>query len=315
MSIEASPVSGLPGMKGVSHPVLSTGAPAVPSSTVDRTVIPRPPATALRAPTVVVFDSGLGGLSVLRELVRTQTDARFIYAADDAGFPYGGWKEDELVARVVGVMDALIARLMPDAVVIACNTASTLVLPALRTRHSIPFIGTVPAIKPACEGSVSRQVSVLATPGTVRRDYTQALIRDFAGDCRVNLVGSTGLATLAETAMAGGHVADDDFAAEIEPAFVREGRARTDTVVLACTHYPLVLDRLRKVAPWPVRWVDPAPAIARRLSSLIGPPAFAPSSSPMRLFSTGSPLDSCLIEQTVGRAARAGELLPAALSA
>lgn len=302
MRIEASPVSGTPGVHGVSH-LASTGPSAVSSPPIH-------PSAALRAPTILVFDSGLGGLSVFRELARARPDARFVYAADDAGFPYGARSEEDLVARVVGVMDALIARLAPDAVVIACNTASTLVLPVLRARYSIPFVGTVPAIKPACEGSLTKQVSVLATPGTVKRDYTQALIRDFAGACRVTLVGSTRLAGLAEAVMAGEAVADEEFAAEIAPAFVREGKSRTDTVVLACTHYPLVLDRLQKVAPWPVRWVDPAPAIARRLSSLIGPVAFAASPAPLRLFSTGQPLDAALIERIVGRRARAGELVP-----
>lgn len=264
---------------------------------------------ALHAPTILVFDSGLGGLSVFRELARARPDARFVYAADDAGFPYGRLSEEDLVARVLSVMEALIARLAPDAVVIACNTASTLVLPALRARYPIPFVGTVPAIKPACEGSVTKEVSVLATPGTVRRDYTQALIRDFAGPCRVTLVGSVHLASMAEAVMAGEEVPDADIAAEIEPAFVRSGRTRTDTVVLACTHYPLILDRLQKNAPWPVRWVDPAAAIARRLSSLLGPVAFAASPAPLRLFSTGAPLDVGLIERIAGRKARAGELL------
>ncbi len=216
MRIEASPVSGTPGVHGVSH-LASTGPSAVSSPPVH-------PSAALRAPTILVFDSGLGGLSVFRELARARPDARFVYAADDAGFPYGARSEEDLVARVVGVMDALIARLAPDAVVIACNTASTLVLPVLRARYSIPFVGTVPAIKPACEGSLTKQVSVLATPGTVKRDYTQALIRDFAGACRVTLVGSTRLAGLAEAVMAGEAVADEEFAAEIAPAFVREGK-------------------------------------------------------------------------------------------
>nr|WP_245404627.1 glutamate racemase [Ancylobacter gelatini] len=267
------------------------------------------PATALRAPTILVFDSGLGGLSVFRELARTRPDARFIYAADDAGFPYGPLAEPELTARVLAVVGALIARLAPDAVVIACNTASTAVLPALRARYAIPFVGTVPAIKPACESSLTRQVSVLATPGTVRRDYTQALIRDFAGNCRVTLIGSTRLAPLAEAAMAGESVPDEAFAQEIAPCFVREGRARTDTVVLACTHYPLVLDRLERAAPWPVRWVDPAPAIARRMGSLLGPVAFAASPMPLRLFSTGAPLDAAMVERLTGRKARAGEIV------
>lgn len=309
MRIEASPASAsqAPGPTGHGVP---RGTP-FPGSTGPLSVSSLPPlSAALRAPTILVFDSGLGGLSVFRELTRVRPDAHFIYAADDAGFPYGPRDEQDLIGRVTAVMDALIARLAPDAVVIACNTASTLVLPVLRARYAIPFVGTVPAIKPACEGSLTKQVSVLATPGTVRRDYTQALIRDFAGNCHVTLVGATRLAPLSEAAMAGAPVADEDFAAEIAPAFVREGRDRTDTVVLACTHYPLVLDRLEKVAPWPVRWVDPAAAIARRLSSLIGPVAFAASPMPLRLFSTGRPLDTALVERIVGRRSRRGELVP-----
>jgi glutamate racemase len=299
MRIEASPVT-VAGLRGVSPPASSTGAVAVSSL---------PPATALRAPTILVFDSGLGGLSVFRELARARPDARFVYAADDAAFPYGALSEEALIARVMAVMEHLIARHAPDAVVIACNTASTLVLAPLRARFSLPFVGTVPAIKPACESSLTRQVSVLATPGTVRRDYTQKLIQDFAGDCQVTLVGSTRLAPLAEAAMRGEGVSDEEIAAEIAPAFMREGRARTDTVVLACTHYPLLLGRLQQVAPWPVRWIDPAPAIARRLSSLIGPVAFAASPAPLRLFSTGERLDAGMVERIVGRRARAGEIL------
>ncbi|WP_371346710.1 glutamate racemase [Ancylobacter sp. IITR112] len=274
-----------------------------------------PPATALRAPTILMFDSGLGGLSVFRELARARPDARFIYAADDAAFPYGALSEDALVARVMAVMDRLIARTAPDAVVVSCNTASTLVLPPLRARFAIPFVGTVPAIKPACESSLTREVSVLATPGTVRRDYTQKLIQDFAGDCHVTLVGSTRLAPLAEAAMRGEEVSNAEIAAEIAPAFVREGRSRTDTVVLACTHYPLLLDRLKQVAPWPVRWIDPAAAIARRLSSLVGPVAFASNPAPMRLFSTGRPLDAALVERIGGRRSRSGEILDMEASA
>src|SRR5690606_31348512 len=108
-------------------------------------------------------------------------------------------------------------------------------------------------------------------PGTVKRDYTQALIRKFGIGCEVALVGSERLAGFAEAILRGEEVADDQIAAEIAPCFV-DGPARTDTIVLACTHYPLILDRLEKLAPWPVEWVDPAPAIARRASSLLGAP-------------------------------------------
>jgi glutamate racemase len=222
-------------------------------------------------PTVLVFDSGLGGLTVLREIAASRDDLKLVYAADDAVFPYGRLEDDALIARVSAVMDELIARYRPSLVVIACNTASTLTLPVLRAKHSIPFVGTVPAIKPACAQSKTKRISVLATPGTVKRDYTRALIEEFAGDCQVDLVGSAQLAPLAEAYLRGEPVADDRIAAEIAPAFREDGR-KTDTVVLACTHYPLLLSRLKQLAPWPVEWVDPAPAIARRVASLLPTP-------------------------------------------
>jgi len=224
------------------------------------------------APTILVFDSGLGGLTVLREVVAARADAHYVYVADDAFFPYGHHSEEQIIARVVPLVGELIAAHSPDLVVIACNTASTLVMSHLRSAYTVPFVGTVPAIKPACASSKTKRVSVLGTRGTVRREYTRKLIDDFAQGCEVTLVGSPELAALAESALSGNAVSDADIAAEIAPCFVDHGGARTDTVVLACTHYPLLLDRLTKLAPWPVDWIDPAPAIARRVSDLLGAP-------------------------------------------
>jgi glutamate racemase len=228
--------------------------------------------------TILVFDSGLGGLTVLREIVHTRPDAHFVYVADDAFFPYGHHGEEEIVARVVPLIGELIASHAPDLVVIACNTASTLVMSHLRSRYRVPFVGTVPAIKPACASSKTKRVSVLGTKGTVKREYTRGLIRDFAQNCEVTLVGSAELASLAEAALSGNEVSDEAIAAELAPCFVgynESDPARTDTVVLACTHYPLLIDRLVKLAPWPVAWIDPAPAIARRVVDLLGAPSGA----------------------------------------
>jgi glutamate racemase len=223
-------------------------------------------------PTILVFDSGLGGLTVLREIVRARPDAHYIYVADDAFFPYGHHGEEEIIARVVPLIGELIAAHAPDLVVIACNTASTLVMSHLRDQYQVPFVGTVPAIKPACASSLTKRVSVLGTKGTVKREYTRALIRDFAQGCEVTLVGSADLAALAEAALSGVEVGDETIAAELAPCFVGDGasdKTRTDTIVLACTHYPLLMDRLVRLAPWPVDWIDPAPAIARRVSDLL----------------------------------------------
>jgi glutamate racemase len=221
-------------------------------------------------PKILVFDSGLGGLTVYREIARLRPEAEYIYLADDAAFPYGALSESGLVARVQSVLDAAISEYVPDIVVIACNTASTLVLPPLRAAYpALPFVGTVPAIKPAAERSRSQMISILATPGTVARDYTRTLIATHAGHCRVTLVGSQSLAAIAEAEIKGEAITDEEIAREIGPCFVNEEAARTDTIVLACTHYPLLQEYFDRLAPWPVEWIDPAPAIARRVGAVL----------------------------------------------
>lgn len=219
---------------------------------------------------ILIFDSGVGGLTVFDPVRKTRPDAELVYIADNAVFPYGELPEAELLARVQKIFDHLIPREKPDLSVIACNTASTLVLPMLRERFSIPFIGTVPAIKPAAEQSRSQIVGVLATTGTVKRDYTAALIRDFASHCEIVLHAPSGLAAKAEALLHGESVPDDAIRADIAPCFVERNGKRTDVVVLACTHYPLLLEQMNRVAPWPVTFIDPAPAIARRVVQLIG---------------------------------------------
>ena len=238
----------------------------------------------MRGPRVLVFDSGLGGLTVFERIAEARPDAALVYVADDAAFPYGALGEPYVVARVTAVMENLIPRHAPDLVVIACSTASTLVLGPLRERYpTLPFVGTVPAIKPAAAASKSRLVSVLATPGTVARDYTQALVREHAGDCEVTLVGSARLAALAERSMRGLPIDQEEIAREIAPCFIEKHGRRTDLVVLACTHYPLLREHLVRLAPWPVDYVDPAPAIARRVDALLGPACAAPTARPPAL--------------------------------
>ena len=220
-------------------------------------------------PTILVFDSGVGGLTVFREVKTARPDAAFVYLADDAGFPYGNQPEDKLIARIADVIGAAIARHAPDLIVVACNTASVIALADLRARFTVPFVGTVPAIKPACAQSRTKRIAVLGTQATVSREYTRALIREFASGCHVALVGSPRLATYAEAELAGTPATDVEIAGEILPCFLDEEGQRTDTIVLACTHYPLLAERFRRVAPWPVEWLDPAPAIARRVADLL----------------------------------------------
>ena len=246
-------------------------------------------------PTILIFDSGLGGLTVFREVAKAKPHARYVYVADDAFFPYNGRGEDELIARVTALMGELIETHRPALVVIACNTASTIVLPNLRAAYSVPFVGTVPAIKPACAGSVSKRVTVLGTAATVSREYTRALIRDFANGSDVALVGSARLAEFAEAELQGVPVPDALIAQELAPCFVEADGRRTDTIVLACTHYPLLLERMRQLAPWPVTFIDPAPAIARRVADLSGPRAATEAPSPARIIFTSGQMPSAAL--------------------
>ena len=218
---------------------------------------------------IVVFDSGIGGLSVLREARVLMPEHRFVYVADDASFPIGGWEEGALVKRLMDVFEDLVERYDPSMIIVACNTASTIILPHLRERFDFPIVGTVPAIKPAAEKTASGQISVLATPGTVQRDYTRALVSEFASHVNVRLVGAENLAELAEEFMLTGDVDDDAVAQEVSECFTDRLGARTDVVVLACTHYPFLTNVFRRLAPWPVDWLNPAESIARHAQSLL----------------------------------------------
>lgn len=241
---------------------------------------------------VLVFDSGIGGLTVLREARVLMPERRFLYVADDAGFPYGGWSEAALRDRIVGLFANLLRDHEPALCIIACNTAFTVAGAALRSAYpDMIFVGTVPAIKPAAERTRSGRVSVLATPNTVQRDYTHGLIQSFASRCHVTLVGSPRLARMAEAYVRGLPVSDEAVSAEIAACFVDDGGARTDIVVLGCTHYPFMANVFRRLAPWPVDWLDPAEAIARRARSLLPPRADAwhPEENDAALFTGGRP--------------------------
>lgn len=219
--------------------------------------------------TILVFDSGLGGLSILREVRAVLPSFDIVYVADDAAFPYGAWDQEELVPRIVEVVSKAIEEHQPCLTIIACNTASTIAMDALRARFDIPFVGTVPAIKPAAKFTSSGHFSVLATQGTVKRQYTRDLISRFAANKHVKLVGSESLAKIAEAHLTGGSVDLEEVRAQIAPCFVEENGARTDIVVMACTHFPFLTNQFRSVAPWPVDWLNPAEPIARQALRLL----------------------------------------------
>lgn len=215
---------------------------------------------------ILVFDSGVGGLSILQALQQRLPRCEFIYASDNQAFPYGTKSADFLIDRVARVLQKLIVKIQPDIVVVACNTASTLVLPHIRRQFSIPVVGVVPAIKPAAELSKTGVIGLLGTPGTVSRDYTKALIEEFAADCEVVSVGSAELVELAEAALRGTPPPPEKLCTLLQALF---DNTRLDTIVLACTHFPLIKNQMINVAPRPINWVDSGEAIARRVSSLV----------------------------------------------
>lgn len=219
----------------------------------------------MTAPRILVFDSGVGGLSIAACLHAAMPGLRLSYLADTAAFPYGSQPEATVVDRCVGLVSELMATDPADLVVVACNTASTVVLPTLRKRIGVPVVGVVPAIKPAAALSENRRLGILATPATIRRPYTDDLIRQFASDCTITRVGHHGLVTWAENKVAGHAVPLTALAEAVQPL----AEAAVDTVVLGCTHYPLIRDELRQVLPAVKHWVDSGEAIARRVAFLL----------------------------------------------
>ena len=219
-----------------------------------------------KAPRVLVFDSGVGGLSVLREISHRIPHAELVFACDNAAFPYGIISEQRLMERVVEVMKLLLRETEPDIAVIACNTASTLVLEELRRQFDIPFVGVVPAIKPAAAQSQSKVIGLLATPGTVERHYTDSLISDFAPGCTVVRVGSSELVYIAEQKLRG-TPPETAVLKQVVAPFLKQNEL--DSVVLACTHFPLLVDELKPLLPAKVQWIDSGEAIARRVETLL----------------------------------------------
>jgi glutamate racemase len=217
-------------------------------------------------PHVLIFDSGVGGLSVAREVLAAYPQCRLTYASDNSVFPYGNKTSEWLIARVQTVIGRLIEAVNPDVIVIACNTASTVTLPYLRSQFSTPFVGVVPAIKPAAGISRTKVIGVLATPATVSRAYTKQLIADYAADCSVLLYGSSELVFQAEKKLMGQPVDHEAISDELHGLLGQPHAGKLDTIVLACTHFPLLRKEMEVAAlPRKFQWIDSGEAIARRV--------------------------------------------------
>lgn len=238
-------------------------------------------------PQILVFDSGVGGLSIINEIRQQLPHYSLTYASDNGFFPYGTKGEEELVDRVHLVLEACVTACQPDLIVVACNTASTVALPRVREYFNLEIVGVVPAIKPAASLSKTKTVGLLATPGTIKRAYTQQLITDFASDCRIIPVGSSELVQIAEKKLRREDIDLEQIRDILSPFFNDQNldssvdtssntikgdaksRAKVDTIVLACTHFPLLQSELQQCAPYPVQWVNSGDAIARRVNHLI----------------------------------------------
>lgn len=224
-----------------------------------------------RVPTIGIVDSGVGGLTIYSAVRAAVPTARYHYCSDNAHFPYGTRREDDVIQCVTAMVDGLHRHQPLDLLVVACNTASTVVLPALREKFAFPVVGVVPAIKPAAALTRTGTIGILATPKTVSGPYTDGLIAAHAANVRVIKIGSPLLAPWAENKLRGEQIDLGALRAELEPFFARAEPAseRVDVVVLGCTHFPLLVEEMTKVSPWPLAWLDSAGAIARRVQELL----------------------------------------------
>jgi glutamate racemase len=217
---------------------------------------------------LLIFDSGIGGLSVLGPIRALLPRAPIVYVADSGGYPYGTKSEAEISARVPALLGRLAERYDPELIVIACNTASTIALQHVRAALDLPIVGTVPAIKPAAALSRSRVIGVLGTEATVRQPYVDRLAAEFASDCALIRHGSAELVDLAEAKLRGEATVRQAFHHVLSGLLDQPRGDCIDTVVLACTHFPLVEEELARASPRPIAFVDGKEGIARRTAWL-----------------------------------------------
>jgi glutamate racemase len=222
-----------------------------------------------RAP-ILLFDSGVGGLTVYDALREVLPDTPVIYAADLAGLPYGTKTEAQIAARVAGLLGRMAERYRPRLVCIACNTASTIALGMVRDVLEIPVVGTVPAIKPAAELTRTGTIGLVGTEATIRQAYVDDLEARFAQGKRLLRIAAPGLVGAAEAKLRG-QKADPALIADVHDRLtaLAEGAPAIDTLVLACTHFPLLADELAAAFGPDVRQVDGAAGIARRIAHLL----------------------------------------------
>ncbi len=238
---------------------------------------------AITPPHVGIFDSGIGGFSVLRKLRQTLPGCSFTYLADNRHLPYGDKSPEWLAARATSLTAHLLAQ-EARLILVACNTATTHAIAALRARWpDVPFVGVEPGIKPAAQRSQARRIAVMATPATLRSARLQQLAVQHAADCSVHLLACADLAAAIEQAE------PEPLERSIAQACDELRRLEVDTVVLGCTHYPLVADQLAARLGPEVQWIDTADAVSRRVAALLGDAPDGTSQAALTLVATGDP--------------------------
>ena len=214
---------------------------------------------------VGIFDSGVGGLSIWREIVRELPHESTVYVADQAHVPYGPRTQEEIRAFCDGITEFLLTAGC-KAIVVACNTASAAALKHLRERFPhLPLVGLEPAVKPAAAITRSGVIGVMATPATFQGRLYQATVGRHAAGVKVIARVCAGLAELVEA----GHLDDPDTDVRLKEYLQPILDAGADTIVLGCTHYPFVIESIRRVSGPSVTVIDPAPAVARHLRNVL----------------------------------------------
>lgn len=258
---------------------------------------------------ILLFDSGVGGLSVLAELRRALPQAPLIYAADNGGLPYGTKTEAEVAARVCGLLGRMSERYRPRLICIACNTASTIALAMVRDVLAVPIVGTVPAIKPAAEQTRSGVIGLLGTAATIRQPYVDRLAAEHAADKRLLRFAASELVGAAEAKLRGEAVDPAVYTRAAAGLRDQPGGAEIDTVVLACTHFPLVQDELAAAFGPGVQFVHGAAGIARRIVHLTKDQRFAQTQPDFALFTKHEPSLTALAPALAGYGLSALEVL------
>ena len=250
---------------------------------------------------ILIFDSGVGGLTVLDAARVLLPDAPVIYAADNAGLPYGTKTEAQIAARVAGLLGRMTERFRPRLVCIACNTASTIALGMVREVLEVPIVGTVPAIKPAAALTRTGVIGLLGTEATIRQGYVDRLEAEFAAGKTLLRHAAPELVAAAEARLRGEPVDPAVFARAARGLREQPGGERIDTVVLACTHFPLLLPELSAAFGPGVRFVDGADGIARRIAFLTQGQTFARNAVDFALFTRDDPANAALVPALAAR--------------